>query len=228
MRWSRLKPIYKILPRSARILDVGCAGFVTETFKANSGRADIDNFGVDYMATNMPAGFTFKQSDLDAAPIPYADDFFDLVIASHVIEHMKRPLELFSELVRVAKPGGTIYVEAPSERSLFMPGMPFGHKECMSLSFYDDPTHTTRPWTPQSFYRLSMCYGLSDIEAGYDTDAKARFLIAPVKIVLGLITRNPGWLQHGMWELIGWSSYVITRKPLSLNGAAKFSYAFPA
>jgi SAM-dependent methyltransferase len=52
--------------------------------------------------------------DADAADMPFADQAFDFVICSHVLEHVEQPDRVISELTRVAKAG---YIEVPSAAS---------------------------------------------------------------------------------------------------------------
>ncbi len=48
----------------------------------------------------------------DGQFLPFADNAFDYVICSHVLEHVEDPRQLISELMRVANRG---YIETPSE-----------------------------------------------------------------------------------------------------------------
>jgi SAM-dependent methyltransferase len=52
--------------------------------------------------------------DADAADMPFADQAFDYVICSHMLEHVPDPAAVIAELVRVAKAG---YIEVPEARS---------------------------------------------------------------------------------------------------------------
>lgn len=52
--------------------------------------------------------------EADASAMPFADKVFDYVICSHVLEHVVRPDQVISELVRVAKAG---YIEVPEAAS---------------------------------------------------------------------------------------------------------------
>src|SRR5665213_487590 len=116
---------------ASKVLDVGCTGFrVLHTARA-LGMTDMRHFGVDYSIAEeeIPNGVEFRHCDLNKERIPFEDDMFDLVVASHVIEHVSNPIEFFGELVRVTRPGGKIYIEAPSERSLFLPGMFMEHEK---------------------------------------------------------------------------------------------------
>ncbi|MDO9171120.1 MAG: methyltransferase domain-containing protein [bacterium] len=51
--------------------------------------------------------------DLNDYPLPFADDEFDHVEMSHVIEHVTRPLDLMAEVHRIARDGATVRVITP-------------------------------------------------------------------------------------------------------------------
>ena len=158
-----------------------------------------------------------------SADTPASTDRLHVVIAGHVIEHMRDPIEFFGEAVRVLKPGGTLYLEAPSERSMMLPGMWFAFDESRSLSFWDDPTHLGRPWPPQALYRLAKCYGCEPVAAGYHTSLAAK-LKALVKVPLGLVLKKPDWVETGIWNFTGWASYALVRKPIDGRGRPSFRY----
>ena len=137
---------------------------------------------------------------------------FDVVVASHVIEHLKDPIGLIRECVRVCRPGGVIYLEAPSERSVWMPSMPFKWDRFHSLSFFDDPTHISRPWTPQAFYRLAKLLGCDPVDTRHLVSWPHR-LLAPILIPLALLRRDARNLECWTWLIIGWSCCIVMRKP---------------
>ncbi|VVC01558.1 Ubiquinone biosynthesis O-methyltransferase [uncultured archaeon] len=223
----RLEDVYGSIGKNAKILDVGCLGFRQHETSKRLGSAGHRHFGIDLpKKCKVPHGFTYKQADLNKNRIPFDDDFFDLVVASHIMEHVRDPLALFSELARVCKPGGYVYVEAPSERSLLLPGMPFKHELFCSLSFYDDPTHISRPWTPQSLYRLAKYYGCDAIKCGYLASWKIRAL-SPLLLTYSLIAKNGPLLEYTCWNTIGWCSYLVAKKPATARGKPKFSYYIP-
>ncbi|MGH9751254.1 MAG: class I SAM-dependent methyltransferase [Blastocatellia bacterium] len=51
--------------------------------------------------------------DLDDVPYPFDDNQFDEVVGSHVIEHVRDPMAVMSELHRITRPGGLIKLVAP-------------------------------------------------------------------------------------------------------------------
>lgn len=149
------------------------------------------------------------------------DDSFDLVVASHVIEHVADPIRLFGELARVCKPDGVIYIEAPSDRSL----APKSDAEIYSHSFYsfwDDPTHI-RPWTPAALYRLAICHGFPVIKTAYMTSWRAKIAF-PFQWLFYSLAKNGHKLTEIYWEARGWSCYAVIKKPPQINGKPDFKY----
>ena len=219
---------YTLLPSEGAVLDVGCIGYHQARISKHLGLTKLKHYGVDWgEPEGAPEGFTFKKADLNRDPLPYGDDMFDFVVASHVIEHLHKPVEFFGECIRVCKPGGLVYFEAPSERSLWVPGNPYFDRErCYTVSFFDDPTHVLRVWTPQAFHRLTLCYGCDPIKTGHLFSWIHRIL-SPATIPFCLLTKHH-LLETCVWQTIGWASYLIARKPLGLKGNPPFKYFYPS
>lgn len=55
----------------------------------------------------------------DATTLPLPDDSFDLVTASHVLEHVPEDERALSELIRITRPGGHLLVILPANERLF-------------------------------------------------------------------------------------------------------------
>lgn len=60
---------------------------------------------------------TFRKGNLrfelaDAMDLPFADGTFDVVVCSHVYEHVPDPHRMFDEIRRVLRPGGVCYFSA--------------------------------------------------------------------------------------------------------------------
>lgn len=52
----------------------------------------------------------------NAQGIPYGDNCFDVVFANNVLEHLEEPLQVFREVARVLRPGGTFLFKTPNGR----------------------------------------------------------------------------------------------------------------
>jgi SAM-dependent methyltransferase len=85
-----------------------------------------------------------------AESLPFGDDEFDAVHASHVIEHLEDPERLVAECARVLRPGGRLLVATPDI-------------ERYGFRFWVDHTHR-RPFTVSSLSRLLEMFGF-EVEA---------------------------------------------------------------
>jgi SAM-dependent methyltransferase len=111
---------------SMRVIDVGC-GAGRHAFEAYRRGADVVAFDQDATeiegvgtildamadAGEVPASATAETVVGDALALPYADETFDVVIASEILEHVPDDDAAISELMRVLKVGGTLAVTVP-------------------------------------------------------------------------------------------------------------------
>jgi ubiquinone/menaquinone biosynthesis C-methylase UbiE len=96
----------------ARVLDVGCGqGVALEVFRD----AGLDPLGVTLgpdVEVCREKGFDVREMDFSFLDFP--DASFDLVWCRHAIEHSVFPFFTLSELHRILKPGGVLYLEVPA------------------------------------------------------------------------------------------------------------------
>lgn len=133
--------------KPARILDLGCgAGYNVKALRVLYPEVEIT--GIDlYDTSQIPELSVYRKVDLDLGKLPFPDEHFDSVIITHVLEHLAQPLKLASEMARVLKKGGIIYIETPNWTSLWIPSFGFRRAQGGPFNFYDDPTHL-KPWSP--------------------------------------------------------------------------------
>jgi SAM-dependent methyltransferase len=142
------------LPRGRTVVDVDCFGWL---LGAACVRRQCAYIGVDRREPpGRPAHADF--ATMDGHRLDLADDVADLAVASHVIEHLREPVEFVGELARITRPGGRIFIEAPSELSAMPPSSDDAQDHSFD-SFWDDPTHV-RPYTLGALYRLAVSAGL--------------------------------------------------------------------
>lgn len=51
--------------------------------------------------------------DLNIFPYPFENNYFDLIEAFHVLEHLDKPFLVMRELHRILKPGGKLHIKVP-------------------------------------------------------------------------------------------------------------------
>lgn len=98
-------------------LDAGCGGGRYSIALAKLGAAEVTGIDLSEVAI---ADAQRRAKDLGASHIkfevgsvtalPYADSSFDCVISSGVLMHTTEPVKMLSELARVLKPGGMLYM----------------------------------------------------------------------------------------------------------------------
>ena len=111
----RLKKIMNLkLHNIDRILDIGCGnGLYGVTLKNTFNSKEI--YGVDLAREKAEEnGVEFSCTDVDNSPLPYKDEFFDLVFAGEVIEHMLHPDHFLSEIYRVMKQNSYCIITTPN------------------------------------------------------------------------------------------------------------------
>jgi SAM-dependent methyltransferase len=145
------------LTAGARVIDYGCYNWMAAAHAAAVARHDLLHIGIDLHAEppGRPPGARFSLLGAAGAPLPEGDA--DLVVAANVLEHCTDAVGVFGTLIAAAKPGGLVYLEAPSEFTLLMRSDPDVEAQGYN-SFWDDPTHV-RPWPPAALYRLGLSYG---------------------------------------------------------------------
>lgn len=105
---------------SLRVLDAGCGtGYISHALKA-AGVAHVTALDLsDAMLTQAmqkDSAHDYVQGDIEQLPLP--DDVFDVVISSLAVQWCHDLPRALSELVRVLKPGGRLYVATLADPTL--------------------------------------------------------------------------------------------------------------
>lgn len=105
------------LGKVKQVLDLGCATGDLGRYKRDGTEVwglDRDRVLVDY-ATRYERAQVW---DLDVpTPLPFADAYFDAVIAKDILEHLQKPWRTLADVRRVLKPGGIVLASVICHRS---------------------------------------------------------------------------------------------------------------
>lgn len=141
---SRLRVVMETLARQLvrrdlRILDVGCASGTLLALLSTAGFGDVQ--GIDPSASAVASARRLGQrawvGDLDT-PLPAELGTFDVVILSHVLEHLANPRTALSNLRAALRPGALVYAEVPDAARyaeyLVEPFVDFNHEHVNHFS----------------------------------------------------------------------------------------------
>lgn len=166
IKWPVLQ---KYIPqeKNVTLLDFGCGkGFLLS--KIASFNQDLNLVGVDVsrnaitaIKKNFPSG-DFRQIDEDAK-LPFDDNTFDFIVAADVLEHIYDTANAFSELTRVLKPNGKIFISVPYHGMIKNIIITF-----IGFDFYFDPKQAhIRFYTKKNLFRCVNEVGLKILKHGY-------------------------------------------------------------
>jgi SAM-dependent methyltransferase len=195
--------------RGARFIDVGGGpGYVTEAFR----RAGAVSFSVEYEAGEAVLhGRTFSHGVIgDGQRLPVRAASVDIAYTSNVIEHVADPWKMLSELIRIVRPGGTVFVTFTNWYS------PWGG-------------HETSPW-----HYLGGGFAARRYERRYGQPPKNRYGATLFPLHVGQVLRwlrssdavqvvasypryYPRWTRKlvevpGFRELLTWNLAVVLRR----------------
>jgi len=120
--WKRLKVMLNMSKPAKRVLDFGSGSGV---FLYSLSKNFEEVYGLDVATKSMEhiknkfnlSNLTLIQNDGEI--LPFKDNFFDIIYAADVLEHIENPDKIYLELQRVIRPGGCLIVSGPTENFVY-------------------------------------------------------------------------------------------------------------
>jgi len=113
--------ISKVSKNVSSILDVGCgSGWVAKHFATKGVQVNSLDVSVVNPAKALKL-YPFNNHNgvvANSFRLPFADDSFDCVIASEIIEHVVSPTDFVKELLRVVKKNGELIITTPNKEKI--------------------------------------------------------------------------------------------------------------
>lgn len=101
------------IPQGSRILDVGCGQGLAMNLFLEKGFSPIGiTLGQEDLIVCRQKGYEVYK--MDQSFLEFNDKKFDFIWCRHCLEHSIFPFFTLSELFRVLKPGGYLYIEVPA------------------------------------------------------------------------------------------------------------------
>jgi 2-polyprenyl-3-methyl-5-hydroxy-6-metoxy-1,4-benzoquinol methylase len=106
--------IYNFISPSigVRVLEVGCgAGGILSVFRDNGAEVLGLDYDLNYLVFARNQGINVRKGSIENVS---DNEKFDLIILSHVLEHVRQPIDFLKSLRKHLVPNGVLYVEVPS------------------------------------------------------------------------------------------------------------------
>lgn len=116
---------------------------------------------------------------------------FDLLVMSHVLEHLANPVEILSKLVQLLRPGGAVFIEVPCRDHEFKAE----HEP--HLFFFDKPS-MGRLLENQGLAAIQLSYHGKDRDQIRRSSALPSRMVAKVEALFRRLDIVPPWLRTGL------------------------------
>ena len=157
---------------SGRWLDAGCAkGFLLRIAHQHGWQPfgfDASPFAVVEARKVCPNAQIFV-SDAQS-PLPFPNNFFEVITACELVEHLPEPNRFFREAYRLLKRDGLLFITTPNASSVFSSKLARNFCRVMNVNTpFHDETHVSY-FTPASIKRVLKRCGFACVEVGHSLD----------------------------------------------------------
>ena len=108
------------MPGNGRLLDVGCG---VGTVSLELQKRGFDVYGVDFSPVAVERarekGINAVLCDVDAEGLPFGNDYFGVVWAGDILEHVFDPIFLLKEIARVLSVEGKVLISTPNDMNVY-------------------------------------------------------------------------------------------------------------
>lgn len=114
-RYRHIAEYIKDIGGRGKVLDIGCAyGFMLEKFPNSFEKfgLDVSQYAVDVAKKRIP-GASFVIGGAEDA-YPYEENFFDVILANDLLEHLENPAAALKNIHKVLKKNGVFYLTTPN------------------------------------------------------------------------------------------------------------------
>ena len=165
VRLNVLEAVRENVPKLGhRILDFGCGSKPYEELFAGKDYVGVDIAVSGHSHVNSKIDFFYDGEKLD-----FPDNSFDSIFTTEVLEHLFRPDPLLREMLRVLRPGGTIFLTTPflwpeHEKPYdYARYSTFGLKALLEKNGFEQVTVERRGHAFEGICALSLCYAMDKL-----------------------------------------------------------------
>lgn len=99
-----------------RVLEIGAGvGKHAKLNEAHDGQYFVSEFQGGHLGNPLWKNFKGRGVQCDASRLPFRAEWFDAIVSTYSLEHMRRLDDTLAEITRVLKPGGRLVLALPCE-----------------------------------------------------------------------------------------------------------------
>jgi SAM-dependent methyltransferase len=174
--------VHEYVRRGDLMLDAGCGSGRVFQYRFDDEKRPRLIVGVDRTAEPKGNANIDAAARADLAALPLRDQTFDIVISSHVAEHLTQPERVLAELSRVLRPGGVLLLLTPNRwhyvtvSSALLPhSFHLAYNRWRGVDAHDIFPTVYRANTASRLHALYKCAGL-DMEHLYQFESEPEYL----------------------------------------------------
>jgi SAM-dependent methyltransferase len=181
---SRLSKTLALVPppqKTGRVLELGCDMQITPLLERVCGYPEVRGacYGapgrIDYKTYDFPdrqVSCYVDHFDVERDEFPYPDDYFDLVLATEIIEHMTHdPMWMLLESRRILADGGYLLISTPNVGSITSVAKTLhGHDNPRIFFRYERPGPDVKTETGRGFEYTAHEVGGAVKAAGFEVE----------------------------------------------------------
>lgn len=189
--------------KNVKILDIGCG---SDSFSLTKKYfPECEYYGLDKQywhghEDDYKKIDNFYKLDLDDPDWSKSiDKKFDLIIMSHLVEHVKDGIEVIRSASKLLDEDGIIYIETPSPATLNFPNANG------FLNFYDDPTHL-KVIFPNDIVKCLQDNSIKVLRSHRRFLKRRIFTVGIIAILLNILWHLPFkriLKSDGLWDVLG-------------------------
>jgi SAM-dependent methyltransferase len=193
------------------ILDVGCGNnspYLIKSILPNCKYTGIDVGDYNQKKLNLADKYILTTPVNFPKSILSLGCKFDVIISSHNLEHCDDRSATLLAMLKVLKPGGSLYISFPSERTTNFP------KRKGTLNYYDDETHRD---LPPNFNELVEQIISNDFKIEFSVKSYQPTLLRIIGFAFEPLSRIKNTVFLGTWEFYGFESIIWAKKVIKNN-----------
>lgn len=134
--WISISNAYKILAnKNSVVLEIGASSEANTKYYA---RFCKKLYGLEYLKDRTPKNnhnITYITGDWQKLSSYFPQNYFDIAVSNHTLEHIQNDLRAINELYKVLKPGGAALINTPNKTRLL---------NYLKTLIYEDKTYLER------------------------------------------------------------------------------------